>query len=349
VAPQLALITVVTVIAESPPDGLHRAAYVGDLANLLAEISNGADVNARSTHDWTPLHWAAIGGNAEAARILLERGANPDAPAEFDLTPLHWAAIRGHDRVIEVMTSRGAKPDPKSLYGMTPLHLVSTKAVVDVLLDAGAKIDQRDDLGLTPLFTSRTKEAGQALMARGAEIHTRARDGRTLFDMLVVNTMEDSHGVILYGRRSSARLRGDETTISLRVLNVWPIDREKVQIHVETNGARATDPPLLQRLRPGQMATMSFELRRQPDRPEGTYPLAAQVTLKGEALGVFKLDLDTSRSETPGDRGFSRLGGAQLRRTASQHYQLLLLAAPVLVVIGWLWARRGRPRAPHSR
>lgn len=344
-APKLALITALTVLVESPPAGLHRAAFLGQVDELLAEIARGADINGKSAHDWTPLHWAAIGGKEDAVRLLLEHGADPDSIGEFDLTPLHWAALRNHDRVIAVMTSRGAKTGAKNLYGMTPLHLAGTKAVVDALLDAGAKADQRDDLGLTPLFTVRTKEAGQTLMARGADIHTRARDGRSLFDMLLVNTMENTHGIILFGRRSSARLRDEEAQIAIRVMNVWPVDREQIDLHVETTGAIPADPPRIERLRPGQMATMSFRLRRNVDRPEGIYALAAQLKLKGEALDVFKLDLETSRTETPGDRGFSRLAGAQLRRAPSRHYELLLLAAPALVLLGWLWTRRYKLQA----
>lgn len=346
---ELILLTVLPPM-ELPPERLHHAAYLGDRGTVLAELQAGAAVNAKSVHDWTPLHLAAIGAQAATAELLLEHGADPDARAEYDLTPLHWAVLRGHDAVAGILVSRGAKLGARSLYGMTPLHLVGTKAVVEVLAEGGARLDARDDLGLTPLFTSRTKEAGQALMARGADIHARARDGRTLFDMLVVNTMEETHGLLFYGRRSAGRLRGETADVDIRVINLWPVTRRRLSLHVETEAASAMDPPLLERLAPGEMATLTFRLERRADVQDGEYPLAAQVTLDGEALDVFKLDLDTSRHETPVDRGFSRLGGARIRTTPSKHYELFLLAVPLLVLAGWWWARRRRSAtAPDAR
>jgi hypothetical protein len=40
----------------------------------------------------TPLHWAALGGDAEIAQLLLARGADVDArETRFGGTPLGWA------------------------------------------------------------------------------------------------------------------------------------------------------------------------------------------------------------------------------------------------------------------
>lgn len=329
---------------EPPSAPLARAAFLGQPEAVAAALAAGSPVDERGDHDWTPLHWAAIGGQAETARVLLEHGANPDALGQFDLTPLHWAALGGHDRVIAALASRGASLDAQNLYGMTPLHLAGTKAVVLALSEAGATLDARDDRGLTPLFTVRTKEAGQALLSRGADVHARANDGRVLFDMLVVNTMERD-GLILYGRRSSGRLREETSQVSIQLLNVSPMPVDQVELHVETAGATSLDPPRLQRLRPGELASVTFSLTRRPGLADGIFPMAAQVSARGKPLGVFDMELDTSRTETPGDRGMARLGHAQLRRAPSRAYQLFLLAVPVLVLAGWLVMRR-RAKAP---
>ena len=338
-----ALLNIVGAIVNPPSSPIHRASYLGQPDVVAEELARGAPIDAPSVYGWTPLHWAAIGDRPEVAQLLLEHGANPDARADYDLTPLHWASLRGHDRVIAVLASRGANLQAKNLYGMTALHLAGTEAVVAALAEAGAKLDVRDDAGLTPLFTARTKEAGQALLRRGADVNVHARDGRMLLDMLVVNTMEP-RGLILYGRRSAGRLRGEFAEIPLQILNVGPVDVAQIGLHVETEAATALDPPRLEKLHPGQLATLSFGLNRRPGIAERVFPLVAQVSSRGVALGVFEMDVDTTRSETNTDRGMSRLSHAQLRATPSRHYQLALLAAPILVLAGWLFARRRSSR-----
>jgi hypothetical protein len=292
---EVALLLLAAAPFDAPSPALHRAAFLGELGSLAAELSRGAAVNEPAEREWTPLHWAAIGGQAQAARLLLTKGANPDARGQFDLTPLHWAALRGHDEVVTVLASQGANLEARSLSGMTALHLAGSAAVVAALAQAGAKLDQRDVEGLTPLFTVRSKEAGQALLKRGADLHCRARDGRTLFDMLVVNTLEAS-GLIVYGRRSSGRLRSEEAQVELRVLNVWPRPIEGLAVRGSTEAAAVTVPPVIDRLAPGQLGSVALQLRREAKVAEGVYPLVMTVSVAGRQIGTFEIELDTSRA-----------------------------------------------------
>lgn len=339
VAHNLALTLLLAVPMEPSLSPLCRAAYSGDKPAVEAALAADVPVDSKAERDWTALHCAAIGGQAEVAELLLKHGANPDARGQFDMTPLHWATLRGHDQVISVLASRGAKLEARDIYGRTPLHLSGTEAVVSALATAGAKLDQRDLRGFPPLFTARTKEAGQALLARGANLNVRADDGRSLFDMLVVNTMEPQ-GLILFGRRSAGRLRGEKAELEIQIGSVFPVELEQLSLRVETEAASSVDPPVLPRLRPGELTAVRFALERRPGFAEGVFPMAAQVTMRGTPVGVFAMELDTSRNETPGDRGMARLGGAQLRSTPSRHYQLLLLAVPVVILAGWWFVRR---------
>lgn len=328
--------------APAPPElAVLRAAWAGDLAALDAELSREGAVREKDAREWTALHWAAIGGRVEAVERLLARGADPDARGQYDMAPLHWAALLGHDAVVRALAARGARLEARTLYGMTALHLAGTEAVVASLAEAGAKLEQRDNAGLTPLFTVRSKEAGQALLGRGADLHARARDGRTLFDMLVVNTLEP-HGLVLYGRRSAGRLRGERTRVELQLFNVSPVVLEELSVRAQTPAATATVPPALARLAPGQLAAVGFELERKAGVAEGTYPLVASVSARDRELGRFELELDSSRAETPADQGFVRLGEARLNPTRSRAWEALLLAVPLLVVAAWLAARRRR-------
>lgn len=326
---------------DEPPEPLLRAAFLGDVAALDAELAKGTPTELKGARDWTALHWAVLGGQAEAARRLLERGADPDARGQFDMTPLHWASMRGEEAVLAVLLSRGARLEARNLYGMTPLHEAANERIVALLADAGAKLDQREDTGLTPLFTSRTKEVGQGLLKRGADLHARAKDGRTLFDMLVVNTLEPS-GLMLYGRRSAGRLRGDEAHVPIFVRNVWPVPVERVAFSAESEAAKASTPPELVQLAPGQLASATFTLTRRAETPEGNYPLLVTVAVKGAKVGAFELEIDNSRSETPADRGMVRLAQARLKSTGSNWYYVAFLAVPLLVLGGWWLAQRRR-------
>ena len=70
-----------------------------------------ADIDARNTNGWTPLHVAAQSGEFEAIRLLLRRGADKDARDDvYGWTPLHVAARYGHLGVVRLMLSHGADP-----------------------------------------------------------------------------------------------------------------------------------------------------------------------------------------------------------------------------------------------
>ena len=117
------------------------------------EIATGSDVerclargygaDARDEeYGFTPLHWAAISGNAAAIEALLGAGAQVDARAEDGVTPLHWAAQNGDAAAVEALLDAGAEVDARDGDGQTPLHLAAfsdSAAAVEALMDAGAQ------------------------------------------------------------------------------------------------------------------------------------------------------------------------------------------------------------------
>lgn len=60
---------------DSEPSPLHLAAMKGDAEKVKELVESGADVNQRTLLGWTALHFAtAFGGNAATVKLLLDLG-----------------------------------------------------------------------------------------------------------------------------------------------------------------------------------------------------------------------------------------------------------------------------------
>lgn len=108
-------------------DALHRAARIGDVAEIKRCLLDGAKVNGKDENGWTPLHRAAFKGKTESVKVLLNNGANVDMVDNSGYTPLHRAVEAGHVQVALALIGNGAKANMKGLKGVVPLHLDSFK------------------------------------------------------------------------------------------------------------------------------------------------------------------------------------------------------------------------------
>jgi uncharacterized protein len=79
------------------------------VVRLLTEA--GADPNARSPGDETPLHWAASSDDSDVANALIDAGADVDAPDGSIGTPLANAVGYGCWHVARLLVDRGARVD----------------------------------------------------------------------------------------------------------------------------------------------------------------------------------------------------------------------------------------------
>ena len=101
---------------ESP---LMMAAIKGypELAQRL--IKKGADINKTG---WTPLHYAASGGQLAIISLLLENSAYIDAESPNGTTPLMMAAMYGTPSAVKLLLQEGADPQLKNQQGLTALQ-----------------------------------------------------------------------------------------------------------------------------------------------------------------------------------------------------------------------------------
>lgn len=87
----------------------------------LAEklIKRGADVNKTG---WTPLHYAATGGQLPLISLLLENSAYIDAESPNGTTPLMMAAMYGTPAAVKLLLQEGADPSLKNQQGLSALQ-----------------------------------------------------------------------------------------------------------------------------------------------------------------------------------------------------------------------------------
>jgi len=136
----------------TPDQKLFYAAKTGIVADAMAALDAGADLNAMTAERETALHWAAGNGHTALARLLIdkavERGIEQNVyvnAINHDLeTPLHLAAKTGCTQIVQLLIEKDADLNPKDYKHRTPRNRAAEKGHADVVewLDA-ATSEQR--------------------------------------------------------------------------------------------------------------------------------------------------------------------------------------------------------------
>ncbi len=174
--------------AQSTADEFFRAIRTGDLDALRHLSTNPVNVKDRLNN--TPLHYAALYGNAESVRILLEHGADPNVRNKSEATPLIYGAY-DFDKA-RLLVEKGADINAHSTSGMTPLLIAvsvhGNTETVRYLLEKGADAKAVDARGSDALEDAAFKgdaEMIRLLLAKGADPRRADQGGFTaLLDAL---------------------------------------------------------------------------------------------------------------------------------------------------------------------
>jgi ankyrin repeat protein len=195
---------------------IHWTAYNGRSEIMEILVENNADINLATSHQYTPLHLAAMKNHINILKILLSfidrmprrkslsapqdttdmdagqdmeaivaRKLDADAKSEGGETGLHLATFAGHIDTITLLLEAGASPHETDNNGRTPLHLAAAdgqEEAVIILLKKGADPNVADDGDYTPLHFA--AESGNVqlvgtLLRAGADPNARLASGMT--------------------------------------------------------------------------------------------------------------------------------------------------------------------------
>lgn len=140
---------------------LHYAARFGDveMTNLL--LDEGADIEARDKQGFTPLVCAASASNKAVLRLLIQRGAQLNALTETERPALDYAILKGDFESCKLLVESGADLNGLNKMGFTPLQLackLGRPDVIRLLLDHGALVNLKDIMGKTALDYAKGKQ-----------------------------------------------------------------------------------------------------------------------------------------------------------------------------------------------
>jgi len=167
---------------------INEAAKSGDLEQVQRLVVEGADVNAKTTRNETPLMIASLAGQGEIVNYLLQRGADIGARNSSGLSSLHAAAYAGRTDIVSLLVAKGAEVnDAANRFGVTPLHLAAEEnqiKTVQELLRHGADTTIVESNGYSALSRAGFREhwdVVETLLASGAVCQAADKVGDWLY------------------------------------------------------------------------------------------------------------------------------------------------------------------------
>ncbi|XP_060132080.1 ankyrin repeat domain-containing protein 27 isoform X1 [Zootoca vivipara] len=136
---------------------LHIAAICGQASLIDLLVSKGAIVNATDYHGSTPLHLACQKGYQNVTLLLLHYKASTEVQDNNGNTPLHLACTYGHEDCVKALVYydvHSCKLDIGNEKGDTPLHIAARwgyQGIIEVLLQNGANPTIQNRIKETPV------------------------------------------------------------------------------------------------------------------------------------------------------------------------------------------------------
>ncbi len=157
----LAVCLLVISVASINAQEIFDAVKSGNLTKVKELVENDSQLlNARNSHQSTPLHTAVDAGYVEIVNYLIGKGADVNSTNRSEQTPLFYAKTA---EIAKLLISNGANVNVQNYNKVTPLMFASSLAVAKVLVENGADINHmRPGFGSSALF--------QALIFKRVEV-----------------------------------------------------------------------------------------------------------------------------------------------------------------------------------
>ncbi|XP_059200914.1 ankyrin repeat domain-containing protein 12 isoform X3 [Centropristis striata] len=123
---------------------LHMAAIRGDAKQVKELISLGADVNVKDFAGWTPLHEACNLGYYDVAKVLIAAGAEVNTQGLDDDTPLHDASSSGHKDIVKLLLRHGGNAFQANKRGERPVDVADSQELEQLLKGEVPLSDQEE-------------------------------------------------------------------------------------------------------------------------------------------------------------------------------------------------------------
>ncbi|XP_054624792.1 ankyrin repeat domain-containing protein 12 isoform X2 [Dunckerocampus dactyliophorus] len=124
---------------------LHMAAIRGDAKQVKELISLGADVNVKDFAGWTPLHEACNLGYYDVAKVLIAAGAEVNTQGLDDDTPLHDASSSGHKDIVKLLLRHGGNAFQANKRGERPVDVADSQELEQLLKGEVLLSDDQED------------------------------------------------------------------------------------------------------------------------------------------------------------------------------------------------------------
>lgn len=195
-----------------PNESLLKAASNGDVAEIEAALSKGANINFADEKGNDALIISAMQDKPESVRILLKRGAKITCTNTVLSAP-EVAALMGHNEVLSVFFESGFPATWQGPNGRTLLHAAAEgqEKIVRLLLDKGVPVDgYKRDID-TPLFQAvgtNDAEIVKMLLTAGADPNFKNKYGNCPLTLALTEHRDDiAKNLAAYGAKECRQLK----------------------------------------------------------------------------------------------------------------------------------------------
>ncbi|XP_064650323.1 serine/threonine-protein phosphatase 6 regulatory ankyrin repeat subunit A-like [Lineus longissimus] len=165
---------------------LINACERGDVAQVLALLVRGADINARCLrYTRKPIHVAVEKGHKKVVELLIKQGALKDVCNLDGSTPLLIACQTADAGIVEMLVEQNARVNAMNKFNDRPIHLICNsgrlQGFVEKFIKRGAEVNVPDRSDSPLHISARRGYSGAAdvLLKHGAKVDAVNTSGKT--------------------------------------------------------------------------------------------------------------------------------------------------------------------------